>query len=199
MALTLDELQQLLKAQSLQYFVHPERPAVMLSISGLGGSYRFVVTLEVEGTFLQFRSIEYLYCAAEHRHLGAVLRVLGEINYRARLVKFGWDPADGEIVAYADAWLQDGTLTSDQFGRMMHNYVSVIDISYPRITQTLETGKDPGEKDPFQALVEAGKAGGLPGKLAELVKKIRERGGEEGKEEEKKGEDQKREPDFSKI
>lgn len=202
MALTVAELQALVKAQNLQYFVHPERPALMLNVSAMFGGYHFVIALELEGTFLQFRTLEYLHCPNDHRHLPAVLRVLAEINYRARLVKLGWDPSDGEIVAYADVWLQDGTLTKEQFGRIVQNFVPVIDLSYGRLKQTLETGKDPGERDPLDLLAEAaGGSGGLPAKLAELVKKLRGEAEQEKKKAGDKGKkaDDTREPDFSTI
>jgi hypothetical protein len=108
-----------------------------------------------------------------------VLKVVGEENYRRRLVKIGWDPADGELVAYADVWIEDGTLTQQQFSRMLHVYLPVMDMAYGRLKKTIETGHDPGEqslKDMLGTVLER-EGKGLPKKTRDLLKKLRRKGG----------------------
>ena len=111
MALTLDELQGLLKAQDFKYFVHPERPALMLGARGAHGSYQIIISLQENGEFLQLRTLQYLYCKADDPHLDVALRVVAQLNYMIRMAKWGWDPTDGEIDVCADVWIEDGTLT----------------------------------------------------------------------------------------
>lgn len=148
MAMTLDDLQGLLDEEGIKYFLAPNRPAVMAGFKGVFGSYQVLMKLEVDGTFLQFRSQAYLNCEVGHDSLGEVLKVIGELNYSTRLVKIGWDPSDGEIVAYADMWLMDAELTLEQLKRMIGNYVPAIDMAHKRLKETVETGRDPGEIDP---------------------------------------------------
>ena len=81
-----------------------------------------------------------------------MLEVLGALNFRLRLAKFGWDESDGEIVCYADHWVMDGKVTQEQFSRILHNFLPAVDLSSPRIAKTMETGTDPGELDPAQIL-----------------------------------------------
>jgi len=191
MALTLNGLKKLVEGAGLRYFVAPDRPVIMLGAEGLNGRYQFVISLEDEGKFLQFRTISYLHCPGDHPHLPEVLKVLGSVNYRTRLVKLGWDPNDGEIVGYADIWLVDGAITQDQFTRMLHNFIPAIDLSYPRLTQALEAGKDPGEVDPEEMMRRVLGGRGLPGPLRSLLEKLlgkKEPEGKEGKP-----------PDFSSI
>jgi hypothetical protein len=176
MALTLDGLKKLLEDQQLRYFVAPDRPAVMLGVTGLCGQYQFVISLESDGVFLQFRTISYLHCPADHPHLAQVLQLLGTLNYQTRLVKFGWDPSDGEIVAYADIWLMDASLTPGQFERMLHNYVPAIDTGSARIKETMATGKDPGEEEPAQMAARM-LGGSLPPAIRELLDRLSKSGG----------------------
>lgn len=172
MALTLDQLKRLVEGEKLKYFVHPERPTLLLVFGGLHGKYQVAFSLELEGKFLQFRTAGYAECGSDHPHLPEVLKVLGHLNYQKRLVKFGWDPSDGEIMAYADAWIVDGTLTQAQFSRMVSNYVPTIDFASQRIQETLKTGTDPGEKDPAEVI--SGMLGGdLPEPLRKLLEKIK--------------------------
>ena len=147
MPLSMQQLQSLVDRQELRYLVDPHNPMLILDVRGTDGTYRFAISLQVEGQFLQFRSIGYLSCVPDDPHLGEVLKVLGSVNFRNRLVKYAWDPSDGEIAAYADVWIMDGTLTDGQFERVLHNFVTTIDGDYLRIKTAAETGSDPGDKD----------------------------------------------------
>ena len=173
--MTLDAVEKLMKAAKMRYFRDPERPALMFPATGLFGTYQFVVTLDVNGAFLQFRTINYLHCEANHSHIHEVLKVLGETNYRLRLVKFGWDPQDGEIVAYADLWVMDGSVTEAQFKRMLGSLLPSVDMASERIKKTMETGTDPGVIDPTKALEEASKGDATSSGLSDVLKKLREK------------------------
>ena len=111
----------------------------------------------------------YLTCPADHPHVAVVLRALAEINFQRRLVKFAWDPQDGELVAYADAWLMDGTLTQDQFQRMLDNFLPSIDECRARLEKAMDTGADPGPESPEEMMKRL--AGG-EGELLEAMKKV---------------------------
>ncbi|MGD2215755.1 MAG: YbjN domain-containing protein [Gemmatimonadales bacterium] len=182
MALKLAELEKLVEAEDMRYFRDPTRDALMLGAKGISGRYQFVILLELDGQFLQFRTINYQYCTANHKHLNAVLQVLGALNYRLRLAKFGWDESDGEIVVYADHWIMDGKVTQEQFSRMLHNYLPAVDLSNPRIAKTMETGEDPGELDPQQI-------------LAMILEQV----GDAGDDEEKGDDKKKKKPKTKKI
>ena len=169
MALTMDQLKKLVEGEKLVYFLDPNRDALMLRAKGAFGDYQFVILLEIEGKFLQFRSLGYHSCPEDHEHVDAVLRVLGALNYQLRFLKFGWDPADGEVTVYGDAWLEDGTLTQGQFGRMIHAYLSIMDLNNVRIGQTITTGSDPGEVNPAAP---PGGTTGLPPEMQSLLDRL---------------------------
>jgi hypothetical protein len=183
MALKLDQLKKMLEKEDLHFFVHPSRPALMLAGQGLNGTYQFVISLEHEGQFFQIRTVNYLYCPDDHPNLGEVLKTLGSLNYARRLVKFGWDPEDGEIAAYADAWLMDGTLTQQQVHRMFANYLPVIDLAYSRLRLAMETGKDPGDAEPAIVIGGVGGLSGLPPVLRRLLERLMGGGKKEDEDE----------------
>jgi hypothetical protein len=182
MALTMDQLQKLLKAQDFKYFLHPEKPALMVGATGTNGSYQFLIALENEGQFLQFRTLRYLFCKADDPHLAVAMKVIGHLNYMVRMAKWGWDPRDGEIDVCADVWIMDGTLTTEQFKRVLFNYLAAIDLNHPRLKQAVESGTDPGEVDPMST---------LPPELRDLMERLRRAAERQGEEEE--------EGEFSKI
>jgi hypothetical protein len=189
MALTMDGLRKLVDGEGLHYFLAPDRPALMLTVTGLNGRYQFVIHLDVDGQFLQFRTLGYGNCPADHAHLQEVLKVLGHLNYKLRLVKFAWDPSDGEIVVYADTWVVDGDVTKGQFQRLIHSYFSALDMHHPRLEKTIETGKDPGAED-LMAMVERSAESGPPDVrkiIEDLLGRLKKPGaGDKKKEEEEK-------------
>ncbi len=180
MSLTIDGLKRLLTAQQINFTAHPERPALIADFTGENGRYEVLFDIELDGAFLQLRTVNWLHCPVEHASLPAVLRVLGEVNYERRFVKLGWDPSDGELVAFGDVWIEDGTLTAAQFSRLLSIYLLVVDSAYGRLHTTFETGKDPGDtplKDTFggeRTGPEAHPSGGDVGdKVRKLLEQLR--------------------------
>lgn len=143
MAYDVSRLRELLDAEELRYYLVPDREGVLLNVRGDNALFQILVLLEEEGTFLQFRSVEFMYCPVGHPNLDVTLQVLGQVNYQKRLLKFGWDPTDGEIAVYADLWIEDAEITQEQFSRMAHGYIAVIDDAYPRVQAAIESGVGP--------------------------------------------------------
>ncbi len=172
MTLTMEKIKSLTEGEDLKYFLDPDRDALMMGATGANGRYQLLLLLEVEGKFIQFRSMNYHSCPEGHEHLGATLKVLGDLNFRLRFVKFGWDPSDGEIAVYGDAWIEDGDITQKQFGRMVHAYLTMMDLNFARIDKVIRTGEDPGK---------GGSDSGLPPELQEMIDRLpSETGGEGG-------------------
>lgn len=167
--MTFEELKKLAEGAELKYFIAPDRPTLMMGFGGINGNYQVAVKLELDGRFVQFRTVGYLSCPSDHPHVDAVLRLLGELDFQLRLVKFGWDPTDGEIAAYVDVWLEDGTITQKQFSAMLQCFIPGIDFNHQRISKTIETGSDPGELKPEDVLAQAS---GLPAKVKSVLEQL---------------------------
>jgi len=110
----MEQLRALFDKEGLRYFVDPQGPRLMFGVGGWSGSFQIMVALDLDGRFLQLRTMNYQWCRSDHANLTAVLRVIAAINYSTRFIKFAWDAGDGEIVAYADTWIMDGTLTQER-------------------------------------------------------------------------------------
>jgi len=173
MAMTIDRLKELCEGESLKYFLAPDRPMVTMWFGSDSGRFQFVVPIELDGRFLQVRTVSYLSCPADHPHLDAVLTILGALNYQLRMTKFGWDPSDGEITAFADVWIEDGDLTQKQFGALIRSTLAAIVINHERLSNAIETGEDSGEIRPT----------GSPSKMTELAEKIAAAGSGDGDDE----------------
>jgi len=146
MAITMRDLKDLLAKEDINFYEAPDRSALLANFRGLNDSYRVVIMVELDGRFLQFRTLGWLTCPSDHPSLTEVLKAIGDENYRRRLIKIGWDPSDGEIVSYADMWLEDAVLTYQQFKRMLQNYLPATDVVCGRLKEVLESGRDPGRQ-----------------------------------------------------
>lgn len=151
MTMVLSELRELLEAEELRYYLIPDQDGVFLNMKGANNKYQFKILIELEGNFLQFRSMDYLHCPKDHPNLSPTLQVLGEINYRLRLLKFGWDPTDGEIAVFVDTWMMDATITQEMFNRMWNTFAQIMDDEYPRLKAAIDDGvglEGPGGGEP---------------------------------------------------
>jgi hypothetical protein len=171
--MTLKDVRKLLDNIGFRYFLAPDREAVMVAVAGLNGRYQYVVNLQADGNFLQFRTVAFLHCEARNPHLVTLLKAMAEINYTVRSVKLAWDASDGEIVAYADLWVFDAKVTDRQFGQTMHGFLQVIDVAWPRFNQILTTGRDPGNQSVADTLRKMF-GGNIPSDLPEELRKLLE-------------------------
>ncbi len=80
MAMSLDDLRALVDGEGLRYFIDPAKPRLLLSMSGLAGGFRCVISLQLDNSFLQLRTVEWLRCLSDHPHLAAVLGAAAAIN-----------------------------------------------------------------------------------------------------------------------
>jgi hypothetical protein len=145
MPLTMEALQNLLRGENYNFYVHPSEPRLMLSFWGNFGRYPVILSLGDQGAIFQIYSYGYLTCPATHPHFPAVTKLMATLNLDYRFVRFAWDVRDGEITVRGDTWLKDATLTTAQLLAILNNYRYAIDWEYPRLQKTQETGTDPGE------------------------------------------------------
>jgi hypothetical protein len=147
MGLSFEGLTAILKDYGVGYWTNPDRPAVLFGMGSTSGR-RFMVGASVdgEGSFLQFRSVEYAHCPVTHRHFGAVATLLLSLNYTYRAIKFSVDPKDGEVTAYADLVLLDAEATPAQVMGLLGFFLNVLDEGHERLLSALVTGTDPGPR-----------------------------------------------------
>uniref|UniRef100_A0A832A1R7 YbjN domain-containing protein n=1 Tax=Desulfacinum infernum TaxID=35837 RepID=A0A832A1R7_9BACT len=173
MAVTSDALRKILQGEELKFFLSPDGDRFILKMQGMNGLYDVVISREAEGRLVQFRTPNLATCSKGHKHLATLLELLAELNFRRRFIKFAWDPSDGEITTYGDLIVADGTLTADQFRTAFQTYMVSTDLAHDRIRSVIETGTDPGEKDPLEEIKRRLGGEGLLEELKKLLDKLR--------------------------
>lgn len=150
MSVSMDQIREIFDADEVHYFLDPQQTALLAMFDGNYGTYQLVFEIapDLEGRFLQMRAMNFGHCRRDHPHSRLFLEILASVNNNLRTVKFGWDPRDGEIAAYADFWLEDAVVTEDQFRTVLGVLLRSMDVMKWRLDAALAHGKDPGERPP---------------------------------------------------
>ena len=148
MAVTLQEVKDLLKEQDLKFRDLPNDDGVSLGFRLENSTYRdrdgdssiqVVIKLGEEGTFLLI-SAPGTYFVAECAYREVVFELLLQVQAHSRMLRFSYDSTDGEIRPNIELWLEDSKLTSKQFHRLLRDLLMGVDRFDPMIRRAMKTG-----------------------------------------------------------
>ena len=185
MPLNLEQLEAYLVGEGLKYRLADEGYLLTgfttRNYTGPGGreGVAIAIRLDEDGEHVEFTAPS-LYTTRGCPHPAALFEALLAITMRTKLIRFEYDPADGEVRCSVEAAIEDGGLTKRQFLRMLHGLSESIDRWDPVIRAAMDTGLvnlEPvaGGADHLARLaaIEAS-AGGLD-ELEELVRQAKDR------------------------
>jgi hypothetical protein len=183
MPLNLEQLEAYLVEEGLKYRLADEGYLLTgfatRNYVGPGGREGVAIAIRVDedGEHVEFTAPQ-LYTSRGCAHPAALFEALLAITMRTKLIRFEYDPADGEVRCTVECAVEDGCLTRRQFFRMLHGLSESVDRWDPVIRAAMETGLvnlEPvaGGADHLARLaaIEAS-AGGLD-RLEELVKRAK--------------------------
>jgi hypothetical protein len=146
MAMQMERVESFLLAERLKFRSHDDGHVVVgfatrhyAAPDGTKG-IAIAVRLPEEGRYLECIA-PGLYSLQGCRHPDAVLRTLLAIMQRTKMIRFDWDPADGEIRCAIECPVEDGVLTRRQFMRMLHAIPELVDAWDPAIRAAFASGE----------------------------------------------------------
>lgn len=183
MPINLEQLEAHLVAEGLKYRLTDEGYLLTGFATrhyvGPGGreGVAIAIRLDEDGEHVEFTAPQ-LYTSRGCRHPAALFEALLAITMRTKLIRFEYDPADGEVRCSIESAVEDGSLTRRQFLRMLHCLPESIDRWDPVIRAAMDSGvvnletvAGGAEHLARLAAVEAS-AGGID-RLEELVKRAK--------------------------
>jgi len=108
------------------------------------------IRLDEEGRFLECIA-PALYNLADCPYRETVLRLLVMIMQRSKLIRFDFDAQDGEVRCLTECPIEDGSLTREQFLRLLTAIPELVDRWDPAIRLAIRTGEV--RLEPAQPLV----------------------------------------------
>jgi hypothetical protein len=107
-----------------------------------------------DGRFLEIWMPGLLQISNDNVFKGPLLQTLATLHYETRLVRFAYNPSNGEIIASVELPLADAELTQNQLCQSLQLLLHLVDRSLPRLKTVLATGNDPGYKTKVDRLLE---------------------------------------------
>ncbi|HYG77098.1 MAG TPA: YbjN domain-containing protein [Planctomycetota bacterium] len=161
---TLDTLARYLDRDEWRYDLDPEGSCIRTGFRGDHATYRAMVLFDAEKQRVRFIVPNYLNLT-KIPDRARILERLMELNMQYILLKFGFDPADGEVRAEIDVPVNDSNLSYEGFRRCLYCLLTAVDEEYPEMMRLMwgaEGGK--GKKgEGFSGGSEGSGSGSEPG------------------------------------
>lgn len=133
---TLDTLARYLDRDEWRYDMDPEGSCIRTGFRGDHATYRAMVLLDAEKQRVRFIVPNYLNLT-KIADKTRILERLMELNMQYILLKFGYDPADGEVRAEIDVPVNDSNLSYEGFRRCLYCLLTAVDEEYPEMMRLM--------------------------------------------------------------
>ncbi|MFB2891598.1 hypothetical protein ACE1CI_01510 [Aerosakkonemataceae cyanobacterium BLCC-F50] len=147
MATTLDQIARYLDNRDWKYDFLPENSRIVTGVKTDNvDPFLIFITLKENGEYLELAAPQILH-VQDHIYKGVLFQTLLAISSSTKMLRWEYDPMDGEVRASIGFPLEDALLTEQQFNRCLNALIQIVDsVAMPRIKAVLETGIDPEEK-----------------------------------------------------
>jgi len=155
MATTLNQIAQYLDNRDWKYDSQPENSRIITGVKAESvDRLAIAISLKENGEYLELAAPNLLHVKS-HVYKGVLFQTMLAISWETKMIRWEYDPLDGEIRASIAFPLEDAQLTKPQFDRALSGLIHIVDtLSMPRLQAVLATGIDPGEKELGEKLLE---------------------------------------------
>ena len=167
MATSLQFLSKCLDRHSMKYSVdkHNFIISVHLPIASLK-EHGVLIRLAEDGELIQFIAPR-LFFVKDSLHKGLFFQTALYISYTCKVLRFEYDPDDGEVPTSMEIFLENADFTVQQFDRYFFDLLMFLDNAVPRLQSVLATGVDRGDST-FEQLIQ-GLVNELPSECIDLL------------------------------
>jgi hypothetical protein len=146
MATTLAEVAGFLDNRGWPYHRDIDRNRLITGVeSEQVGNFRIVIQVQEDGEYLALFA-PHLLNLKDHLYKGVAFQTMLAIAWEVKLLRWEYDPSDGEVRTSTDIALEDATLTEKQFNRLLSGLIQLTNQGVERLQAVLATGNDPGGK-----------------------------------------------------
>jgi hypothetical protein len=168
MSATLDQIAGFLDNRGWRYRPEPQKQRILTGVkSEQVDDFLIVIQLREDGEYLSLFAPQLLFLK-DHVFKGVAFQTMLEIAWEVKLLRWEYDPSDGEVRTSVVMALGDAPLTEKQFNRLLSGLIQLTEQGVERLKVVLETGNDPGAQS-VEAQIAAALQQMLPGEtLAQL-------------------------------
>jgi hypothetical protein len=157
---TLDTLARYLDRDEWRYDLDAEGSCIRTGFRGDHATYRAMVLYDAEKHRVRFIVPNYLNLT-KVKNKARILERLMELNMQYILLKFGYDPSDGEVRAEIDVPVNDTDMSYEGFRRCLYCLLTAVDEEYPEMMRLMwgDGAAPPGQESKKRQDSEPGTSG----------------------------------------
>jgi hypothetical protein len=165
MATTLPFIAHCLEQRGWKYNFDAENSRVITGVKAENvDNFAISIQLSENGEFVQFVAPQLL-AVKDCLYKGLLFQTMLAISWEVKMLRFEYDPTDGEVRASIELPIEDAHLTECLFNRCLSGLIQLVDsIAMPRLNAVLATGVDPGRKNVAAQLLDR-----MPDELLNLL------------------------------
>ena len=145
---TIDALARYLDRDEWRYDLDPDTSCIRTGFRGEHTTFRAMVIYDPDKQRVRFIVPNYLNLG-KVKDKSKILERLMYLNMQYILVKFGYDPADGEVRAEIDVPVNDTDLSYEGFRSCLYCLFTAVDEEYPEMMRLIY-GQQPAESRPVR-------------------------------------------------
>lgn len=162
MATTLTQISGFLDRRGWRYHADPENQRLLTGVtSEQVENFVIVIQLQEEGDYLGLFAPQLLYLK-DHIYKGVAFQTMLAIAWEVKMLRWEYDPSDGEVRTSFGVALEDVPLTEKQFNRLLGALIQLTNQGMERLQGVLATGNDPGRTSMEAQIVAPGSFGANP-------------------------------------
>lgn len=168
MATTLASVAEFLDNRGWRYHLNEAQNQIIIGVESQQID-RFLIVIQVQenGEYLALFAPQLLFLK-DHIYKGVAFQTMLAIAWEKKLLRWEYDPSDGEVRSSVGLALEDAPLSEKQFNRLLSGLIQLTEEGIERLKTVLATGNDPG-RQPIAAQIAAALQDMLPAEaLAEL-------------------------------
>ncbi|MDT9297635.1 MAG: hypothetical protein P5700_21720 [Arthrospira platensis PCC 7345] len=146
MATTLAQVAGFLDNRRWRYHSDTDRNRIITGVkSEQVEDFMIVIQVQEDGEYLALFAPQLLNLK-DHVYKGVAFQTMLTIAWEEKLLRWEYDPSDGEVRTSTGIALADATLTEKQFNRLLSGLIQLTNEGVERLQGVLATGNDPGGK-----------------------------------------------------
>lgn len=117
-------------------------------------NFLIAIMFQENGGYIELAAPGVLHIK-DHIYKGVLFQTMLAISWEVKMLRWQYDPRDGEVRASIAVALEDAVLTERQFNRMLEGLIQLVNqVAMPRLRAVMETGEDPGAQGNEQRMAE---------------------------------------------
>ncbi|WP_244533095.1 hypothetical protein [Geitlerinema sp. PCC 9228] len=143
MATNLQQIASFLDNRDWRYHLEPQENRIITAVnSETVDKFVIVIQLQEDGKYLSL-FIPQLLSIKDHVYKGVAFQTMLAIAWEVKLLRWQYNPSDGEVRTSVNLPLEDAPLTEKQFNRLLSDLIRLTERGMERLQQVLATGNDP--------------------------------------------------------